>query len=79
VDDATEFFEERIGIVQFDGGSDPVNARYYAMVLTRLYCRKHKLKEPELQYFRAFVTYDLSWSDEEATVVYKSGQCIPGG
>ncbi|MEX3840283.1 hypothetical protein [Paraburkholderia sp. BR10882] len=73
MDNATEFFEERTAIMQFDGGIDPVDARYYAMVLTRLYCQQHKLTEPDLQYFKAFTNCTLHWSDERSTVIYTRG------
>lgn len=73
MDNATEFYEERMAIMHFDGGIDRVDAQYYAMVLTCEYCKKHQLPVPDLQYFKAFVNHTLHWSDESASVTYSRG------
>lgn len=66
MDDATEFYEERAAIIQFDGGRKRHDAEYSAEHLTRKYCER--TGKPLPTHTACFRMYTRGWSewDEEA-------------
>jgi len=68
--DPIEFFEERIAIIQYDGGRSRPDARYTAVVLTKRYCDRLHLPYPKISDFTAYGSADIQWSDEEGKPVY---------
>lgn len=71
MDDALEFFLERMAILQFEGGFDLSDAGFGAVALTRVYCERHGLSEPSHPYVYAMRGGRIEWSDELGRAVYR--------
>ena len=71
MDDATEFYEERAAIIQYDGGRKRHDAEYSAEHLTRKYCeRKGKPLPTHKACFRIYDRGRSEWDEETGRAYY---------
>ena len=70
MDDALEFFLERAAILQFEGGMGGADAEFGAVALTRAYCARMVIGEPDHPYVYAMRGGRIEWSDESGCAKY---------
>jgi len=70
MDDATEFYEERAAIIEYDGGVKRYDAQFYAEHLTRRYCERTGKSLPKDPKFHMFSLGTTAWDEDAGTAHY---------
>jgi hypothetical protein len=64
-DAATEFYEERAAIMEYDGGFKRYDAEFHAVCLTLRYCGRTGAEVPTTGFFWEARNAVLDWDEEQ--------------